>query len=476
MAFKKTQLKTKTTNYILPQILWVFWIFIILGLGLILIRNLSVLHFSFTEQTTSQGTWTWEVIKKPEFWNDETLKKDEKHKINILVAWRWGWSHEAPNLTDSIMLWSINTDMKTISLFSLPRDLYVEYPDGSQWRINWLYAKYRRMYNSEEKWMQYLANKVSEITWEKIDHYVNIDFNGFKKVIDTIDGIEITLENDFVDPQYPNNNWWYDKLEFKKWTHIMNGENALKFARSRHSTSDFDRSLRQQQVIDAIRNKLVSSYLITSPIKIKELYDVFRKYVYTDIELWDIFKLARIGSKKNEYKMLSANLNDSCFYGSDNCIKGGFLYIPQRDLFEWQAVLLIEWTHKYKLNNYDNLHVYTDLIFNKPLLYKENYVVNVFNSTRVNHLAWKLSNDIKRYWFNIPERNSIGNTKGIKYSQSIVYYNNIEENSTTIQVLKQFIKADFVKTDIPKYSKDANAKMEIVIWEDYSNKNKLINF
>jgi anionic cell wall polymer biosynthesis LytR-Cps2A-Psr (LCP) family protein len=65
----------------------------------------------------------------------------------------------------------------------------------------------------------------------------------------------------------------------------MNGENALKFARSRHSTSDFDRSLRQQQVIDAIRNKLVSSYLITSPIKIKELYDVFRKYVYTDIEL-----------------------------------------------------------------------------------------------------------------------------------------------------------------------------------------------
>jgi hypothetical protein len=174
--------------------------------------------------------------------------------------------------------------------------------------------------------------------------------------------------------------------------------------------------------------------------------------------------------------MLSANLNDSCFYGSDNCIKGGFLYIPQRDLFEWQAVLLIEWTHKYKLNNYDNLHVYTDLIFNKPLLYKENYVVNVFNSTRVNHLAWKLSNDIKRYWFNIPERNSIGNTKGVKYSQSIVYYNNIEENSTTIQVLKQFIKADFVKTDIPKYSKDANAKIEIVIWEDYLNKNKLINF
>jgi anionic cell wall polymer biosynthesis LytR-Cps2A-Psr (LCP) family protein len=65
----------------------------------------------------------------------------------------------------------------------------------------------------------------------------------------------------------------------------MSGENALKYARSRHSTSDFDRSLRQQQVIDAIRNKLVSSYLITSPIKIKKLYDVFTEYVYTDIEL-----------------------------------------------------------------------------------------------------------------------------------------------------------------------------------------------
>ena len=76
MAFKKTQLKTKQTNYILPQILWVFWIFIILWLGLILIRNLSVLHFSFTEQKDSQVVDSSEtVIEKPDFWSKETLKR-----------------------------------------------------------------------------------------------------------------------------------------------------------------------------------------------------------------------------------------------------------------------------------------------------------------------------------------------------------------------------------------------------------------
>jgi hypothetical protein len=58
----------------------------------------------------------------------------------------------------------------------------------------------------------------------------------------------------------------------------------LKFSRSRHSTSDFDRSLRQQQVIQAVKNKLTSNLLQeTSPAKIVELYNVFTKYLSTDI-------------------------------------------------------------------------------------------------------------------------------------------------------------------------------------------------
>jgi len=129
------------------------------------------------------------------------------------------------------------------------------------------------------------------------------------------------------------------------------------------------------------------------------------------------------------------------------------------------SVVLAEWTNIEKLNNYWLIHKYTNILFNSPEILTENYKINIFNSLKVNNLAWKLSNDIVRYWFNIPAKNSIWNTKKI-YTKSIIYYNNIEEDSITLRVLKSFFTWEFIKTEYPKYSK-SGAKIEIVIWEDY---------
>jgi hypothetical protein len=313
-----------------------------------------------------------------------------------------------------------------------------------------------------------IADKVSQLTGQKIDFFVNIDFQWFEKIIDVIGWVELTIEQPFVDYQYPDGKWWYTTIVFRKWTWLFDWENALKYARSRHSTSDFDRSIRQQQIIDAIKKKLSASYFIKSPSKIKELYETVNQYIYTNMKLTDILKLA-LKIKWNDYKTLSFNLNDSCFYGSSSCSTWWLLYVPNREYFWWASVLLIEWTDKNNLSNYTSLYKYANLIFNNQWFFEENYKINIFNSLNVNFLASLLSDKITKYWFYIPKINGIWNTKKT-YEKSIIYYNDIKENSQTIQALKDFFpKAIFEKTKAPKYAKELDTKIEIIIWKDYQN-------
>mgnify|MGYP003999120819 CR=1 FL=1 len=474
--------KNKKLNKILKITLYSIWVIIaiiISFLGIIFAKDISIFNKVSINENTGLAELIEDIKKEDELefddlWKDETIEVKEiiknntnKSKINILVVWRWGWKHEAPNLTDTIMLASIDTNLRIISLFSIPRDLYVEYPwkNIEDWKINWLYAKYRFNSGSSKVWMNILKKKVSQITWEKIDFFVNIDFAWFTKLIDTIWWVNIVIPKNFVDTKYPDWNWWYRTLIFKKWTWLFDWENSLKYARSRHSTSDFDRSARQQQVIKAVKDKLTGSYFLKSPSKIKELYDVFKKYVYTDIPLSVVIKLAYNLNSDWDFTFLSSTLNDSCFYWSDTCSKWWLLYTPQREFFWWMSVLLAEWTNIDDLNNYSNLRKYTGLVFNYPNIYLENYKINIFNSLRINNLAWTLSNNIIKYGFNIPVKNSIWNTDK-KFTKSIIYYNNIDSKSSTLKVLRKFFSWKLIKTNTPIYSKD-NANIEIIIWEDY---------
>ncbi len=94
-----------------------------------------------------------------------------------------------------------------------------------------------------------LAEKVSEITGQGIDGYIVIDFSGFKNIVDALGGIHIDVPKDLVDREYPDNNWGYEVFTVRAGPQDFDGATALKYARSRHSTSDFDRSERQQLLL-----------------------------------------------------------------------------------------------------------------------------------------------------------------------------------------------------------------------------------
>lgn len=473
MWFKKNNIKKASP--LIPNTVWIIALCIIFLIWLFLIKNIDFFNFKIDENNWF-SIWINNNTDGTSIIDDKLNNQENKEdKINILVVWRWWWDHDAPNLTDTIILASVNSITNTVSMMSIPRDLFVDYPwEWQDWKINWLYAKYKFESGSSDIWMKVLKEKVTEITWEEIDFYANIDFNGFIDVIDTIWWIEIEIPTHFVDDQYPDWNWGYKTLVFRKWTWIFDWESALKYARSRHSTSDFDRSMRQQQVIKSIKEKLTWSYFLTSPLKIRDLYDVFINRVDTDINFSTILKLAYKVNSTENLKILSYNLNDSCFYWSNNCKKWWFLYTPNREYFWWMSVLMVEWATIQDLNNYNSIKEFADIVFNEPEIELEKYKINIFNSLKVNHLAWELSNNVIKYWFNIPEKDSIWNTTSI-YDKSVIYYNNIEENSATIRVLKKFFDWEFIKTDLPKYSTD-NANIEIIIWEDYLLNKEIFKF
>jgi hypothetical protein len=121
---------------------------------------------------------------------------------------------------------------------------------------------------------------------------------------------------------------------------------------------------------------------------VKKFYDVFKKYVDTDLDMLDMLKIFNQVWSGNDYKILSFNLNDSCFFGDPNCSAGWFLYVPQRELYWWASVLLPNTAYLWNISDYSQIKKYTNLIFNYPEIYQENIKINIFNSTKIRWIAW----------------------------------------------------------------------------------------
>ncbi len=409
--------------------------------------------------------------------NDHYDNNDNNDNINILLLWRWWKLNDAPNLTDTIILASINKRTKTISMLSIPRDLYVDYWNWKKWKINQIYAVEKFKLKDNSKAIKILENKITQITWEKIDYYVNVDFQWFSAFIDAIWWVKITVKKTLVDPRFPDWHWWYRKLIIRKGTWLFDWDVALMYARSRHSTSDFDRSLRQQQIIEAVRKKLNEWWFFSKIYKIKKFYDVFKKYVDTNLTVIDILKIFNEVWNNKKYKILSFNINDSCFFWDPNCKMGWFLYAPQRDLYWGASVLLPNNAYLGNISDYKNIRKYSNLIFNYPEIYTEKLKINILNSTKVRWIAWDLATKLIKYWLNIPKLNSIWNIHYKDYKQTIIYYKQLAKNSYTLEFLKKIFWKDILTQKVDKLIKvrDNDVKIEIILGDNYKKIFKNLN-
>jgi len=536
--FKKKKLNSMTNRKKILNYITYIWLFILFVLSAFLFNKITNWNFNIYKniinikkvELTEKEKNEIERIKiqkeKEELEKKEKLKKEIERKIkkeldakktNILVIWRWGYGNDAPELTDSLIVLSYFKEKKHISMLSIPRDLYVEYGDKDRnWKnisakINGLYVHYLEKFQNRKKAVKKLEEKIEEITWEEIDYYINLDFNWFVKLINSIDWITVDVKRNLYDDKYPDINHWFQIFSLSKWRQKLYWQSALKYARSRKNTGwDFWRSERQQQILKALKETILSNDYLTSPSKIKGLYNIFDKYIKTDIWLIDFTTLATSIKLQDNIEFYSSTLNVTCII-NEECDKGGFLYYPERKYFWWQSVVLPEWTSKNKLSNYKIIKKYSEIVFNTPSLFKEKFKISIFANKKDLYEAKELMYDLKKYWFEInvleriwiiskskkasdkrnkitlAEYNSIKNKNKlhIKINESndvIVDSNSISKeydnlwtkiiinwvdiNSNTIKFLKKYLDIEnkdiITNIDWPKYAKDINTDIEIL--------------
>lgn len=194
--------------------------------------------------------------------------------------------------TDTMMLISLDRDSNSVGVLSLPRDLYVDVPGYSELqRIN------SAMVLGELQQPNYgptLAMQTVQYNLGMYVHaYVAMDFNAVTTIVDLLGGVDIDVPYAIADYEYPDMNYGYDPLILPAGLQHMDGATALKFARTRHGDSDFERARRQQLVLYALRDRILNFNLLPQLIvQSPSLLGALSENVYTNLTLDQLIQLA----------------------------------------------------------------------------------------------------------------------------------------------------------------------------------------
>jgi LCP family protein required for cell wall assembly len=249
------------------------------------------LNFIFAKTTVG----TYFGLAKDFLFTPQAKISSYEGATNILVLGKGGEGHDAPDLTDTIIFLSISHKSPSLTLVSLPRDIWI--PEIRA-KVNSAY--YWGNQRQEKGGMILAKSTVEEIVGRPIHYALVVDFAAFKAVIDVLGGIEVEVERSFSDEKFPipgkeNDECGgdpefacrYETLRFEKGLQIMDGDTALKFVRSRNAEgdegTDIAREARQQKIIAAIKKEVLGKRVLLSPRKLLALGEVLRRHVETDI-------------------------------------------------------------------------------------------------------------------------------------------------------------------------------------------------
>ena len=231
--------------------------------------------------------------------------------------------------SDTIMLASINPLNNRAGVLSIPRTIHLSLPNSTE-----LVPVHTLLVRGELRQEGYGPQLTREVIQHNlgihIDAYILIDFDGFISLIDAIGGIEITTTYRIADSTYPDMNFGYDPFYLSVGTHVLDGYDALRFARTRHNDNDYLRVERQLQVIRAVRDRLsdpsVLQYVITQA---PNLWSQLSNNVISNLKPQDAVYVGISLMNITEGNIQFGSLNEeySFFYGSSS----GSVRVPDRE-------------------------------------------------------------------------------------------------------------------------------------------------
>lgn len=284
----------------------IFWRF------LFLVTLVFIVGFVLFWAVGRFGFWAAGLLKGPRMVVSFLESPEEnlqftQGRANVLVLGASGAGQAGADLTDTVIFTSIDIKTGDAVMLSIPRDIWL---DSLRAKINTAYHYGEK----EQKGSGFVLAKdaVYQVVGQPIHYTFLVDFEGFVKLVNLVGGLNLKIDRTFDDYKYPipgkedddcgqdpELKCRYEHLHFEAGEQEMAGEEALKFVRSRNAEgeegTDFARAQRQQKVILALKNKIISARFLANPGKLQELIRLAKTYIKSDPPLKDV----EIGSFAN---------------------------------------------------------------------------------------------------------------------------------------------------------------------------------
>ncbi|HOX97482.1 MAG TPA: LCP family protein [bacterium] len=383
---------------------------------------------------------------------DQILQGEADGRINFLLLGVGGDKHEGAQLTDTIILGSLQLNPLRAAMISIPRDFLI-FVDGYGYRkINSLNAL-KEMEEAGEG-PAFLSQVLARTLNMPIHYYMKVDFKGVQNFIDEIGGVDIYVENSFTDYLYPTEDFLYQTVKFEKGWQTMNGDTLLKYVRSRHGNNgeagDFSRGKRQQNAIAAVKNKLLNKDTWLNPKTIYSLMSNYKDNLNTNLEVWEILKLMTLAKNLQTQDIIKFGFSDD--------------YNNYLQASNYQGAYVL--TAKDK--TYGEMQNVVANIFDEKVTEKAS--ADILNGTEITGLAGKNKEKLQAKNFTIMV---IGNAPKQDYQKTIIYNLAGEAKPISLQSLKDIYPQAEISTVLP-FGIDTTADFVVILGPDanLSNSNE----
>ena len=313
-------------------------------------------------------------------------------RVNVLLL---GKDDDA-DLTDTIIIASIDPIHDEAALLSIPRDLYVRVEGLGEMKINEVFPNARNAAlaqqtterQAEVRAYRTLQEEIKKVTGIPMHYYATIDFDGFRRAIDTVGGVTLDVEQPVYERMHLQGRQYI--LDVSEGRETFDGTRALAYVRSRKTSSrgDFDRSERQREILIALRDEILSSSTLTNPSRMNTLFNDFADNVNTSFSFEELLRLQEIGRKIDTNNIDSLELVGDAphDYIVSNMLNGLSIQQPRAGMFDYSEI---------------QRFVRTEL--RDGYLRSENATVLVLNGTDQPGLATRTAEQLESYGYTVLE-------------------------------------------------------------------------
>lgn len=320
----------------------------------------------------------------------EQLKGEGDGRVNILLAGIGGGDRDGANLTDTIIIASIDPVAKDIALLSIPRDLYVRVPDYWSMKINAAYSSglNRAIENgssekdSQEAGFTVLEQTIEEYIGVPIHYHALVNFQAFQEGVDAVGGVDVQVAEPLYDSMVSNKkNGFVTDAGLQH----FDGITALKYSQSRYTSSDFARSERQRQVIIALKEKIFASGTFSNPKKISSLVDALGDNVTINASLGELLRMYEITKDVPSTSIANVGLTDE-----PNVL------VTTGTIDDQSIVRPVA-----GLTDFSDIQSFVRNTLRDPFLKSENATIAILNGTPTSGLATQKADELKSYGYNV---------------------------------------------------------------------------